>query len=93
MHTSGALRKLQIQPVRRKRRPTESKLMNDQLNRNQDEALLTKRQLSPKLQKSPRTIDNWMKDGRLPFLKVGRTVLFSWPDVLASLKERYGVDC
>ena len=67
--------------------------MNDQPNRNQDEALLTKRQLAPRIQKSPRTIDNWMKEGRLPFLKVGRTVLFSWPDVLASLKERYGVDC
>lgn len=32
-----------------------------------------------------------MKEGRLPFIKIGRTVLFSWPDVLASLKERYGV--
>lgn len=60
-------------------------------NRPLEEALLTKRQLSSKMQKCPRTIDAWMKEGRLPFIKIGRTVLFSWPDVLASLKERYGV--
>lgn len=66
--------------------------MKHEANLPPDEMLLTKRQLSPKIQKSPRTIDNWMRDGRLPFLKVGRTVLFSWPDVLAALKARYGVN-
>jgi len=47
--------------------------------------LLTKRQLAPKLQIAPRTLDLWMRKGRIPFLKVGKTVRFRLADVLEKL--------
>ncbi|MEO5721663.1 MAG: helix-turn-helix domain-containing protein [Chthoniobacterales bacterium] len=47
--------------------------------------LLTKRDLAERLQVSTRTIDGYMQSGRLCFLKIGRTVRFRWPDVLAKL--------
>ena len=47
--------------------------------------LLTKDELAPKLRRSSRTVDAWMKAGRLPYLKIGRSVLFRWPDVLEKL--------
>ncbi|CAN5237682.1 hypothetical protein BH20VER2_BH20VER2_12460 [soil metagenome] len=47
--------------------------------------LLTKHDLAKRLKVSARTVDTYMRDGRLCFLKVGRTVRFSWPDVLAKL--------
>ena len=47
--------------------------------------LLVKRELAKKLRRSPRTIDVWMKQHRLPYLKIGKTVLFRWPDVLEKL--------
>jgi excisionase family DNA binding protein len=49
------------------------------------DGLLTKRQLAPKLQIAPRTLDLWMRKGRIPFLKVGRTVRFRLGDVLEKL--------
>ena len=47
--------------------------------------LLRKRELAEKLAISKRTLDVWMAKGRIPFLKVGRSVRFRWPDVLEKL--------
>jgi len=47
--------------------------------------LLTKRELAPKLKIAPRTLDLWMRKGRIPFLKVGKSVRFRWEDVLTKL--------
>ena len=47
--------------------------------------LLRKRELAEKLAISKRTLDVWMQKGRIPFLKVGRSVRFRWPDVLEKL--------
>jgi excisionase family DNA binding protein len=47
--------------------------------------LLNKRQLAAKLNVSPRTVDAYMKRGRLCFVKLGKTVRFHWPDVLEKL--------
>jgi excisionase family DNA binding protein len=47
--------------------------------------LLTKRQLARKLQIAPRTLDLWMRKGRIPFLKLGKSVRFRWQDVLEKL--------
>ena len=33
----------------------------------------------------PRTVDDWMKRGLLPYYKVGRSVRFKWSDVEAHL--------
>jgi excisionase family DNA binding protein len=51
------------------------------------DGLLTKRGLAPKLQISARTLDDWMRRGRVPFLKVGKSVRFRWDDVLEKLNQ------
>jgi excisionase family DNA binding protein len=51
------------------------------------EGLLTKFDLAARLQLSVRTVDTWMRKGRLPYLKVGeKTVRFRWPDVVEKLQ-------
>jgi hypothetical protein len=49
--------------------------------------LLVKRELAKKIKRSPRTVDLWMRQGKLPYLKIGKTVLFRWPDVLEKLGQ------
>jgi excisionase family DNA binding protein len=56
------------------------------------DGLLSKRGLAPKLQISTRTLDDWMRKGRIPFLKVGKTVRFRLADVLQKLNEQYRVN-
>ena len=51
------------------------------------DGLLNKRGLALKLGISKRTVDAWMHQKRLPFIKVGKTVRFRWPDVLEKLGE------
>jgi excisionase family DNA binding protein len=48
--------------------------------------ILDKPKLARRLDKSVRTIDAWMKSGRLPYCKVGRSVLFRWGAVLEKLE-------
>lgn len=48
--------------------------------------LLRKRELAEKLAISKRTLDVWMQKGRIPFLKVGRSVRFRLPDALEKLQ-------
>lgn len=55
------------------------------------EAMLTKRELAERLKMTVRTVENWQRRGFLPYMKVGRMVLFHWPDVLEHLKSRFGV--
>jgi excisionase family DNA binding protein len=56
-----------------------------------DEILLDKRETARRLNKSVRTIDAWMKRGRPPYIKVGRSILFRWSAVLEKL-EAYRVN-
>jgi excisionase family DNA binding protein len=51
------------------------------------DGLLNKRGLAVKLGISKRTVDAWMHQKRLPFIKVGKTVRFRWSDVLVKLSE------
>jgi excisionase family DNA binding protein len=51
------------------------------------DGLLTKQEIAKRLRRSPRTVDAWMREGRLPYLKVSKSVLFDWDDVLAKLKS------
>lgn len=53
-----------------------------------DRELITKKELAQRLRKSPRCIEIWMRQGRLPFVRIGRSILFHWPDVLKAM-ERY----
>jgi excisionase family DNA binding protein len=48
-------------------------------------SLLTKKELAPHLRVGPRTLDEWMRKGRVPFLKIGKTVRFRLADVLEKL--------
>jgi excisionase family DNA binding protein len=56
-----------------------------------DEILLDKRDTARRLNKSVRTVDAWMKRGSLPYIKVGRSVLFRWSTVSKKL-EAYRVN-
>jgi excisionase family DNA binding protein len=47
--------------------------------------LLTKPEVAIKLRRSRRTVEAWMREGKLPYLKIGKTVLFRWRDVLEKL--------
>ncbi len=49
------------------------------------DGLLNKWEVAAKLRIGKRTVDNWMRQGRLPFIRVGKTVRFRWPDVLKKL--------
>jgi hypothetical protein len=51
------------------------------------DALISKLELATRLRKSVRTIERWQNLGLLPFMKCGRTVYYSWPDVEAHLKK------
>lgn len=51
------------------------------------DGLLTKRELAARLRKSTRTTDDWMRRGKLPYLKIGKTVLFRWSDVIEKLNS------
>jgi excisionase family DNA binding protein len=37
----------------------------------------------------PRTVDRWMKQGRLPYYKFGRAVRFKWSEVEAHLARTF----
>jgi excisionase family DNA binding protein len=50
-----------------------------------DETLLDKPAIARRLNKSVRTVDSWMKAKKLPYMKVGRSVLFRWDAVLQKL--------
>jgi excisionase family DNA binding protein len=47
--------------------------------------LLRKRELAERLAISKRTLDVWMHMGRIPYLKVGRSVRFRLPEVLEKM--------
>tara|TARA_B000000609_G_C24110384_1_gene313597 strand:+ start:93 stop:296 length:204 start_codon:yes stop_codon:yes gene_type:complete len=52
-----------------------------------EQRLLTKAQLAEKMCVKPRTIDNWMKVGWLPYLKIGKAVRFEFSSVMEKLKS------
>jgi excisionase family DNA binding protein len=43
--------------------------------------LLNKKELADKLGISPRTLDVWVAERKIPFIKVGGIIRFSWPRV------------
>jgi excisionase family DNA binding protein len=60
---------------------TEAKVLPD------DEKLLRKPEVADRLGVSPRTIETYLKLQKLPCLRIGRTVRFSWRDILEHLKK------
>lgn len=56
------------------------------------EYFLTKNEVAKRLRKTPRTVENYLRLGLLPYVKIGRSVLLSWPDVEAALRENFTVN-
>jgi len=53
-----------------------------------DPALLKRHQLARALNASPRSVDNWQKQKKIPFIKISpRCVRFHLPSVLAALRK------
>ena len=69
------------------RNDTQIQTVGEQTESSSAENFLTKQELAPRLRKTPRTIEQWTKRGILPAMKIGRSVLYSWPDVQAALKK------
>jgi excisionase family DNA binding protein len=55
------------------------------------DCLLSKPQLAARLGVSLRTVESWMTKRLIPFVKIKKTVRFSWPDVEQALKQNFGV--
>jgi len=55
--------------------------------------LLSKPELARRLRRSPRSIEMWMRRGIIPYYKIERAVLFSWPDVQQTLNRRFRITC
>ena len=51
------------------------------------DGLLSKSEVAARLRISPRTLDQWMRKKRVPFLKIGKTVRFRFSDVLEKLSR------
>lgn len=49
--------------------------------------MLEKPETANRLKVSKRTLDAWMRGGLVPYLKIGKTVRFRWPDVVAHLQQ------
>ena len=57
--------------------------------RNIEPELDRKPQFARRASVSVRSVDNWIHDRRIPFLKIGRTVLIPWREALETLNRNY----
>jgi excisionase family DNA binding protein len=55
------------------------------------DGFLDKKELAGHLKLTVRTIENWQRRGALPYVKVGKVVLFHWPDVVEHLRKNFRV--
>lgn len=60
---------------------------NPARNGQEVEPYIRKGEVARRLGIKPRTTDQWMKDGKLVYLKVGRSVRFKWSEVEAHLAQ------
>ena len=51
------------------------------------ESYIGKPEVARRLNKTLRTVDNWMQRGLLPYYKIGRSVSFKWSDVETHLAK------
>lgn len=55
--------------------------------------LLKKKELAKRLSVSPRTIDEWARKRKIPYLQISsRFYLYDFEAVLAALRKQYQVD-
>ena len=55
------------------------------------EPFIDKAEVGRRLGMRPRTVDDWMSRGLLPFYKLGRSVRFKWSEVESHLAANYRV--
>jgi excisionase family DNA binding protein len=55
------------------------------------DGFLNKKDLAQQLRVTVRTVENWQRRGVLPFCKIGKVVLFHWPDVRDHLKANFRI--
>ena len=53
-----------------------------------DEQYISKFEMARRMNVSTRTIEIWMREKRVPFAKIGRTVRFHWGDVREHLSRQ-----
>jgi hypothetical protein len=62
---------------------------------NPGDRFISKTDVAVRLGKTPRTIEHWMQQGVIPYIKIGKgrraTVLFKWSDIESHLKANFGV--
>jgi len=56
-----------------------------------DRGMLTRRDLARQLHISVRTLHEWQQGNVIPRFKVGKVVLFYWPDVVSALREKHSL--
>jgi excisionase family DNA binding protein len=57
--------------------------------RNSEPELDRKQQFAQRASVSVRSVDNWIRDRRIPFLRIGRTVRIPWREALETLNRNY----
>jgi excisionase family DNA binding protein len=55
------------------------------------EGYITIEEVAQRLKKTPRTVRNWQKRRVIPFIKIGRSVLFRWREIEAHLEQNFRV--
>jgi hypothetical protein len=56
-----------------------------------DEGFVDIRTVASRLQKTPRSVQNYCRLGMIPFVRLGRSVLFSWPAVQQHIEQHFTV--
>ena len=51
------------------------------------EPFIDKKEAGRRLGIKPRTLDDWLKNGRVPFYRINRSVRMRWSEVTAHLAE------
>jgi excisionase family DNA binding protein len=54
-----------------------------------EEEFITKDEMARRLKKTSRTIEIWQRRGYIPFVKIGKAVMYKWSDVVAHLERNY----
>jgi excisionase family DNA binding protein len=55
------------------------------------EPYIDKVEVARRLGVQVRTIDNWMRQGKIVYFKIGRAVKFKWSDVDSFMRDRFRV--
>ena len=64
---------------------------NPETKETTEEKLLKKQDLADFFQITDRTVDDWMKNGIIPYFKIGRSVRFRRRDVLQHLQRHHQI--